>query len=44
MQITTLDYDPHKGRYVIGKINRGKVAKGQPLAIVREGNKFLKAE
>lgn len=35
IQITTLDYDAHKGRLAIGKINRGTIATGQSLAIVR---------
>jgi GTP-binding protein len=36
MQITTLDYDSHKGRYVIGKITRGTIRTDAPLAIMRE--------
>src|SRR3989344_3565414 len=36
MQITTLDYDAHKGRYAIGRINRGTIKVGQSLAIVRD--------
>ena len=39
MQITTLDYDSHKGRYVIGKINRGTIKVGQPLAVIRKDKK-----
>lgn len=35
MQITSLDYDNYKGRYVIGKIQRGTVKKGEQLSIVR---------
>lgn len=35
MQITSLDYDNYKGRYVIGKILRGSVKKGDNLAIMR---------
>lgn len=35
MQITSLDYDAYKGRYVIGKIQRGEVKKGQQLQIMR---------
>ena len=35
MQITTLDYDQHKGRYAIGRINRGTIKVGQSLAILR---------
>jgi len=39
IQVTSLDYDSYKGRYVIGRIRRGKVNKGQPLAVLREGKK-----
>jgi GTP-binding protein len=35
MQITSLDYDNYKGRYVIGKILRGSIKKGQQLVIMR---------
>lgn len=35
MQITTLDYDDYKGRYVIGRIRRGQVKKNEVLSIVR---------
>lgn len=35
MQITTLDYDQHKGRFAIGRINRGTIKVGQSLAILR---------
>lgn len=41
LQITTLDYDAHKGRFAIGRINRGKLAVGAALAVVREGKKVL---
>ncbi len=40
VQVTSLDYDSYKGRYVIGRIRRGKVNKGQPLAILRDGKKI----
>lgn len=40
MQVTTLDYDSHKGRYVIGKITQGKVSKNEPLLIMRENTKI----
>lgn len=39
LQITSLDYDNYKGRYVIGKIQRGTVRKGDPLAIMRGDEK-----
>jgi GTP-binding protein len=39
IQITNLDYDSHKGRYAIGKINRGTISLNQPLAVVRDNQK-----
>jgi len=39
-QVTSLDYDSYKGRYVIGRIKRGVVKKGQALAILRDGKKI----
>lgn len=33
-QVTSLDADDYKGKYVIGRVQRGKVTKGQPLAIL----------
>lgn len=39
MQITTLDYDQHKGRFAIGRINRGTIKVGQSLAILRNDAK-----
>lgn len=35
MQVTSLDADNYKGSYVIGRIRRGKVRKGEMLSIVR---------
>lgn len=35
MQVTTLDFDDYKGRYVIGRISRGCVKQGETLSIVR---------
>ena len=40
IQVSSLDYDSYKGRYVIGRITRGKVVKGQPLAVLRDGKKI----
>ncbi len=34
LQVTSLDADDYKGKYVIGRINRGKVTKGQSLAVL----------
>jgi GTP-binding protein len=39
IQVTSLDYDNYKGRHVIGRIKRGRVKKGQSLAIVRDNKK-----
>jgi len=36
LQVTTLDYDSHKGRYVIGKVNRGQVKVNDTLSLVRD--------
>lgn len=35
MQVTSLDADEYKGRYVIGRISRGQVKQGEALSIVR---------
>ena len=42
-QVTSLDYDDYKGRYVIGKIRRGKVKKNDSLLILHEGQKVGQA-
>lgn len=34
MQITTLQFDSHTGRYLIGKINRGTITVGKSVAII----------
>ena len=41
MQITTLDFDAHKGRYAIGRVNRGTIKVGQSLAILRNETKLI---
>lgn len=41
LQISNLDYDSHKGRFCIGKVNRGKLQVNQSLAAIREGKKVL---
>jgi GTP-binding protein len=33
MQITTLDYDAHKGRYLLGKVKRGTVKPGDKVVV-----------
>ncbi|MFA7142517.1 MAG: GTP-binding protein [Candidatus Dojkabacteria bacterium] len=35
MQITSLEYDNHLGRYLIGRINRGKVSIDDPVVILK---------
>ena len=46
MVVTSLDYDTHKGKHVIGRIKRGNLVKGQSLVLINEkGDKILgKAE
>lgn len=44
LQVNSLDADDYKGRYVIGRIRRGVVAKGQPLAILHNGEKVGQAK
>ncbi len=39
LQVTTLDADDYKGKYVIGRISRGRVTKGQTLSILHNGVK-----
>ncbi len=40
MQITSLEYDSHLGRYLIGKINRGTVKKNDPVILLDKENKI----
>ncbi len=35
MLITTLDYDPHRGRIAIGRISQGQITANQQVALVR---------
>ena len=42
MQVTSLEYDSHTGRYLIGKINRGTVKTDDPIILV--SNKVGKEE
>jgi predicted membrane GTPase involved in stress response len=37
MMVTNLDYDQHKGRLAIGRVNSGKLIKGQTVAICKPG-------
>ncbi len=38
MQVTTLDYDSHRGRYVIGKLLRGEAKVGNLLKVLKPDN------
>ncbi len=40
MQITTLEYNNHLGRYLIGRINRGTVHLGQPVVLLTKEGKL----
>jgi len=40
MQITSLEYDAHLGRYLIGKINRGEVKRNDPVILLDKENKI----
>lgn len=37
MQVTSLDYDSHKGRIVIGRVHRGTINAGDSMVITGEG-------
>lgn len=37
MQVTSLDYDSHKGRILIGRVHRGSIHAGEPMVITGEG-------
>ncbi|NMC36374.1 translational GTPase TypA [Candidatus Beckwithbacteria bacterium] len=43
MQVTNLDYDGYKGRYIIGRIARGSIKTNQALAIMRNEQKIGQA-
>lgn len=44
MLITTMDYDPHLGRIIIGKVHQGKVAVGQKVILADTPNKIYTIE
>lgn len=44
IQITNLDFDSHKGRFSIGKINRGIIKLHDTLAVVRDGQKISQSQ
>lgn len=40
MQITTLDFDPHKGKIAIGKVSQGHIAPGNKIVQLQEHTKL----
>lgn len=44
MQISTLDFDPHTGRYLIGKIKRGTVRAGDTVTVVLPDGENVKVD
>jgi GTP-binding protein len=36
MQITSLEYDSHLGRYLIGKVKRGSISNGDPIVVLKK--------
>lgn len=36
-QVTNLDYDEHKGRIAIGRVNAGRIRKGENIVITVPG-------
>lgn len=36
MLVTSLDYDSHKGKHIIGRVKRGTAKKGQPVLLLKE--------
>lgn len=41
MVVTSLDYDTHKGKHLIGRVTRGSLTKGQLLVLIdKNGNKI----
>jgi GTP-binding protein len=44
MQITSIEYDEHLGRYLIGKISNGKVKVGDPIVLVSNQEDFEKKQ
>jgi GTP-binding protein len=44
MQITSLEYDAHLGRYIIGRIKRGSVKVNDPVVVVSSKDKDLRIQ
>jgi len=43
MLVTSLDYDTHKGKHIIGRVLRGKAVKGASVMLLEEDNKKFQA-
>ena len=43
MMVTNLDFDQHKGRLAIGRVNSGKLIKGQTVAICKSGGELIES-
>ena len=39
--VTSLDYDSHKGKHVIGKVRSGSLKKGQPVVLINAKNEKI---
>lgn len=44
MLVTSLDYDSHKGKHVIGRIKRGNLKKGQQLVLINSKEKLTQGK
>jgi len=44
MQITSLEYDAHLGRYIIGRISRGSIKSNDPVVVVSSKDKNYKVQ
>jgi len=40
MQITSLEYDNHLGRYLVGRINRGRIKVDSPIVLISKDGKI----
>lgn len=40
LQVAAIDYDPHSGRYLIGKIRRGIVKQGDSVVLLNKGKEI----
>ncbi|MBI2103475.1 translational GTPase TypA [Candidatus Woesebacteria bacterium] len=44
MVVTSIDYDPHLGKIVIGKIHQGEIKKGMKVILTKKPNKIYTVE